>query len=193
MKVEELIGTRVKVARTEAGLTQAQLGEALGGYLGKPWSNMVVSLAETGRRNFAAAELVALAVVLKRPVAWFFSPLDTEAVVELPTGPLASEDYRALGRPEGEMGTVLAEFAEVAVVLRATGEEMLGRVQWIIEELNRAGVSVPLAEQVHAVEGRVELVDTPEPAPTVEALTRRIEKERPQKKAGTTTRKGGRK
>jgi transcriptional regulator with XRE-family HTH domain len=191
MTPEEMIGVRVRLARQEAGLTQAQLGQGMGRYLGSPWSNIVVSLTELGKRNVTPSELVALAAVLKRPVAWFFSPLDTEAVVELPTGTLAPEDYRALGRPEGEMGTVLAEFAEVAVVLRATGEEMLGRVQWIIEELNRAGVLVPLAEQVHAVEGRVELVDTPEPAPTVEALTRKMEKERPRKK--TTTRKGGRK
>jgi hypothetical protein len=183
MKVEELIGAKVKEAR--GSRTQAEVGKAMGKYLGKPWSNMVVSLAETGRRSFTAAELVALAAVLRKPVAWFFSVLDEEAV-ELPAGPLPLEDRRALGRPEGEIGAVLSEFAEVAVVLRATGEEMLGRVQWIIEELNRAGVSVPLAEQVH---GGLP-VEVP---PSVEALARRIEKERPQKKAGTTTRKGGRK
>lgn len=65
MRLEDAIGWNVARLREAAGLSQAQLGEALGAYLGKPWSRQAVSAAEKGRRAFTAAELVSLALVLK--------------------------------------------------------------------------------------------------------------------------------
>lgn len=65
MRLEEAIGRNVARLREVSGLSQAQLGDALAGYLGKPWSRQAVSAAEKGRRAFTAAELVSLALVLK--------------------------------------------------------------------------------------------------------------------------------
>lgn len=70
-----MVGRRVRRARLELGMKPRYLGELLGEYLGRPWSATSVANTESGRRDFTATELVALAVVLGRPVAWFFTPI----------------------------------------------------------------------------------------------------------------------
>lgn len=83
MKVEKIIGDRIREARTKLGWTQAQLGTHMLAMLGQPWSGQAVSQAEKGRRDFRAVDLVALAVALNQPIEWFFRPPEgTE--VELP-------------------------------------------------------------------------------------------------------------
>jgi transcriptional regulator with XRE-family HTH domain len=67
MRIEEAVGHRLRQAREDHGLTQAELGEKLKLYLGKAWSRQAVSLAEAGQRSFTAAELVALARLLELP------------------------------------------------------------------------------------------------------------------------------
>lgn len=62
MKLEEAIGLNVARLREAAGLSQAEVGARLGGYLGAPWSRQAVSAAEKGRRAFTAVELVSLAL-----------------------------------------------------------------------------------------------------------------------------------
>jgi transcriptional regulator with XRE-family HTH domain len=87
MEVQELIGGNLRRAREERGLTQAQLGEGLGPLLGKPLARQAVYSAETGGRAFTAVDLVALSVVLQKPVWWFFLPsAGPDMPVELPTG-----------------------------------------------------------------------------------------------------------
>jgi transcriptional regulator with XRE-family HTH domain len=183
MRVEELVGGRVKVARQERGWTQEQLGAELGRYLEGGWSNIVVSFAETGRRGFTAAELVALAAVLGKPVAWLFSPFDDEREIELPGGSLASEDYRALGRPEGEVGAMLTEFADELVTIQATALDMLARIRHAAQEMERAGVQVP-----------DDLVVIPAPPGTsVEDLAAALKRSVEQGKAITTRKRTNRK
>jgi transcriptional regulator with XRE-family HTH domain len=211
MTVEELIGARIRMARQDAKLTQAALGKALARYLGKGWSHAAVSLAEKGRRDFIAAELVALAAVFKRPVTWFFVPLDAEGGVTLGETPLASEDYGALGRPEGDQGAMLVEFAGELVQIGTMAVAMLDRIHRVAEEMARAGISVPLDRLGRDRLGqpladvRVELLGDVIPAPpgaSVEEMTEAVKRSAEQtrrvktrKRSGRkpTTRKGGRK
>lgn len=84
MKLEEAIGRKLGWLRQVNGLSQAQLGEALGRYLEKPWTRQAVNSAERGRRSFTARDLMALALVLETTVSNLLIPLgDT---VEMPSG-----------------------------------------------------------------------------------------------------------
>jgi transcriptional regulator with XRE-family HTH domain len=74
MKTAEVVGYRIREARKSLTMSQAQLGEALGDWLGKAWFPQAVSEAEKGRRAFTAEEILVIAHVLARPVAWFFIP-----------------------------------------------------------------------------------------------------------------------
>lgn len=74
MRVEELVGRRVREIREDLGMSQGQLGEEIGKLLSKPWSRQTVSMAELGRRAFTAAELIALAHVLGVHVGQMFTP-----------------------------------------------------------------------------------------------------------------------
>ncbi|GGQ20704.1 MULTISPECIES: helix-turn-helix domain-containing protein [Streptosporangium] len=76
MKIEEVIGANVAFLREDRGMSQAQLGEALGSYLGKPWSRQAVSAAEKGRRAFTAAELVSLALALGTSLPGLLLPME---------------------------------------------------------------------------------------------------------------------
>jgi transcriptional regulator with XRE-family HTH domain len=167
MTPEEMIGVRVRLARQEAGLTQAQLGQGMGRYLGSPWSNIVVSLTELGKRNVTPSELVALAAVLKRPVAWFFTLLDEDGGLTLGGNPLASEGYRALGRPESETGAMLAEFAGELASIQATALDMLARIRHAAEEMARAGIQVP---DLLRDDSSVEVVEATPPPGVVETM-----------------------
>lgn len=63
----EEIGTRVASARKTAGLTQEDLGQALG------LDRTAVTRIESGRRELDARELAHLASILNRPLPWFLS------------------------------------------------------------------------------------------------------------------------
>jgi transcriptional regulator with XRE-family HTH domain len=86
MKPEEMVGRRVAEIRERLGMTQQQLGEALGPLLGKPWPRQTVSSAEKGKRSFTAAELVALAIVLRTQAnRLLLAPMELEQL-EMPGG-----------------------------------------------------------------------------------------------------------
>ncbi|MGW3646697.1 helix-turn-helix transcriptional regulator [Streptomyces sp. NPDC000878] len=72
--MEEVIGWNIAKLRTQQELSQADLGEALGVYLEKPWSRQAVHSAEKGKRAFTAAELVAFALVLECEVPFLLAP-----------------------------------------------------------------------------------------------------------------------
>lgn len=74
MKIEKIIGYWLVQGRTELGLTQADVGERLGEYLGKPWARQSISAAEKGDRAFTAAELVAFAMVFGSTVETLIEP-----------------------------------------------------------------------------------------------------------------------
>jgi transcriptional regulator with XRE-family HTH domain len=101
ISVEELVGANIAQARTgrppDQRMTQAQLGEAIEKYLGRSWSRQAVSLAEQGKRDFTAAELVALAAVLEVPVAsLFLPPDDPDREIYLPEHTLTDQDEARL-------------------------------------------------------------------------------------------------
>lgn len=86
MKPEEMVGGRVKEIRERLGMTQQQLGEELGPLLGRPWPRQTVSAAENGKRSFTAAELVALAIVLRTQAnRLLLAPMELEEL-EMPGG-----------------------------------------------------------------------------------------------------------
>jgi len=94
MRVEEAIGRQIAHLRTQRQLSLADLGEALGRYLGKPWSRQAVHQAERGQRSFTAAELTALALVLDTSVQALFRAEDDP--VELPGRPIPPQEYRGI-------------------------------------------------------------------------------------------------
>ena len=110
MRIEEIIGARVTELRADRNLTQTELGERIGLYLGAPWSRQAVSAAEHGGRAFTAAELLALADVLDSTIGAFFLPTRTTDVpeIETPAGaplPINTVLRRALGTPDIEADT----------------------------------------------------------------------------------------
>ena len=94
MRVEEAVGQQVARLRAQRQMSLADLGEALGRYLGRPWSRQAVHQAERGQRAFTAAELTALALVLDTSVPALFRAGD--APIELPGRTVPAEDYRDL-------------------------------------------------------------------------------------------------
>ena len=62
--IETLVGSRIAALREHRGLSQAQLGDALGAHLPKRWPRQTVHTAERGLRKLGVAELYAIAVVL---------------------------------------------------------------------------------------------------------------------------------
>jgi transcriptional regulator with XRE-family HTH domain len=94
MRVEEAVGRQIAQLRAQRGLSLTELGEALGGYLEKPWSRQAVHQAERGRRSFTAAELTALALVLDTSVPALFRTEDQR--IELPGRSVSAEEYRGI-------------------------------------------------------------------------------------------------
>ena len=94
MRVETAIGNQIARLRETRQMSLTQLGEALGRYLGRPWSRQAVHQAERGRRAFTAAELAALALALDTSVpALFLADADQ---LELPGATISADDYRGI-------------------------------------------------------------------------------------------------
>jgi transcriptional regulator with XRE-family HTH domain len=136
MNIPEIVGRRVRQARMDNGISQADLGRRLGVLLGKPLFPQAVSEAERGGRNFTAEELLALARVLDRPVAWFFFPPEGEdlefssgevlSLVEMSDGPL-------LAGPYGNAGAAMVQEAMAIVdALEQVRTEMRGRAEGLL-------------------------------------------------------------
>jgi transcriptional regulator with XRE-family HTH domain len=87
VRIEDVIGYWITRGREETGMTQAQIGEALGEHLDKPWPKQAVSAAEKGRRAFTAAELVAFALVLGATLESLLEPPPDVNAVDLGNGP----------------------------------------------------------------------------------------------------------
>jgi transcriptional regulator with XRE-family HTH domain len=119
MRVEEAIGRQIARLRAQRQLSLADLGEALGRYLGRPWSRQAVHQAERGQRSFTAAELTALALVLDTSVQALFRAEDAQ--IELPGQPISLEEYRGtlLNR---QNDSPLDGLEELIVALRDIGE-----------------------------------------------------------------------
>jgi transcriptional regulator with XRE-family HTH domain len=86
VRLEQVIGHRMRERREEMALTQEQAGQRIGELLGRPWPRQAVSAAEKGDRAFTAAELVAIAFALDTNVSWLLTPLAGGLGVEMPSG-----------------------------------------------------------------------------------------------------------
>lgn len=143
MKVEELIGLRIREARERAGMSQPQFGEWLEPLLGKPLPRQAVSLLEQGKRQFTAAELVAFAYVVGGTVADLFTlPVGVDDL-EMPSGSrLTREDLRqgaAAGPASVEkVRTALAELVASAEAMQANGFRVEQTAKALHDELDRA-------------------------------------------------------
>src|SRR5688572_14238717 len=102
----QLVGTRIKKARQERGLTMALLAEQLQERLGGSWTAQRVSSLESAgslpanprtkpkpgeerkpaRVDISATEIVALSDIFQKPPGWFFAPDDISDAVEMPAG-----------------------------------------------------------------------------------------------------------
>jgi len=142
VKIEEVIGKRIREARELDGLSQDQLGRDMGRYLGKPWPNQQVSVAESGGRKFSALELFAVCMVLGRPASYFFLP-GTEDVVEVP-GPeqrVGADAFAVQWTGRQDPGAVIpqvrAVFAPLMELLEIS-ERTTHEARSIVEEVGRA-------------------------------------------------------
>ena len=119
MRVEEAIGRQIARLREARRMSLAELGEAVGRYLGKPWSRQAVHQAERGGRAFTATELTALALALDTSIPALF--LADEERVDLPGREISSEEYRGV-LLHADKDTPLDGVEELIVALHDIGE-----------------------------------------------------------------------
>jgi len=68
--VDTQIGQRIRTARIDAAMTQAQLGEQLG------CSSQQIHKYESGHNRVSAGTLFVIAKTLNQPMDWFFRDAD---------------------------------------------------------------------------------------------------------------------
>lgn len=119
MRVEEIIGKQIAHLRAQRQMSLTDLGEALGRYLGRPWSRQAVHQAERGQRSFTAAELTALALALDTSVQVLFRADGGE--VELPGRTVSPERYRGILLNRGR-DAPLDGIEEMIIALHDIGE-----------------------------------------------------------------------
>jgi len=96
MRIEEIVGQRIRDRREQLGLSQSQLGKLMGEHLGHAWPRQAVSAAEQGKRSFPVAELITLAHVLKVSVGQLLTPPPGSETVEIGPGVHAERDVITL-------------------------------------------------------------------------------------------------
>jgi len=155
MRIETAIGKRIAHFREARQLSLTQLGEAMGRYLGKPWSRQAVHQAERGRRAFTAAELAALALALDTSVpALFLADGDASAgtgagagagAVELPGTAVSAEDYRGIllyagdGAPLDGIEELLVALHDIGQILARPALTRLAKIEQVAEEVAGEG------------------------------------------------------
>ena len=92
MKIEEIVGQRIRERREQLALSQAMLGKLIGEHLGRDWPRQAVSAAEKGDRQFGIAEMVAFAHVLGVSIAHLITPPADVAAVQLAPGVSCERD-----------------------------------------------------------------------------------------------------
>jgi transcriptional regulator with XRE-family HTH domain len=116
----EVVGGNVGRLRRQRDLTQEDLGDRVGSYLGgHAWPKQIVSAIERGKRALDADELLATAFVLEAKVEQVLAPwwedmsMPDEAEVELPGGEhvLAHEIRGAVAPGEGAAALAAMENA----------------------------------------------------------------------------------
>jgi transcriptional regulator with XRE-family HTH domain len=148
MRVEVAIGKQIARLREMRQMSLTQLGEAVGRYLGKPWSRQAVHQAEHGRRAFTAAELAALALALDTSVpALFLADADQ---IDLPGASIPAQDYLGILLYAGN-DTPLDGVEELLVALHDIGEVLsrpslarLAKIGGVAEQVADAAAADPV-------------------------------------------------
>ena len=139
MRVEEAIGRQIARLRTQRQLSLADLGEALGCYLGKPWSRQAVHQAERGQRSFTAAELTALALALDTSVQALFRAEGDQ--IELPGRAITPEEYRGIllnrqkDTPMDGLEELIVALHDISAVLERPALARLARIAQAAEQV----------------------------------------------------------
>jgi len=142
VRVEEAIGRQIAHLRAARQMSLTQLGQAMGRYLGKPWSRQAVHQAERGRRAFTAAELAAVALALDTSIPALF--LAGAEPVELPAATISAEDYRALLLYAGDdvpldgVEELIVALHDIAEVVQRPALARLARIGRIAEQVASA-------------------------------------------------------
>jgi transcriptional regulator with XRE-family HTH domain len=114
----ELVGRKMRQAREEAGLSQREVGQRLAQFLGGEWAPQAVSLAEQGGRRFEAAEIFALASVLKKSPAWFFTPEPIEELEMPGSAPITWQAVAGASAAAPHLAAAIEALAGAASVAR---------------------------------------------------------------------------
>jgi transcriptional regulator with XRE-family HTH domain len=139
MRVEDAIGRQIARLRAQRQLSLTDLGEALGRYLGRPWSRQAVHQAERGQRSFTAAELTALALVLDTSVPALFRAESEQ--IDLPGRAVPAEEYRGVLLSR-ETDAPLDGVEELIVALHDIGEVLSRPALLRLARIGRAAEQV---------------------------------------------------
>jgi transcriptional regulator with XRE-family HTH domain len=121
--IQERIGRRLREAREQQGWTQELVGWHVSRLTGsKPWSKATVSQAEAGRRAFVAEDLLVIALVFNKRIAWFFGLGDTATAIDevdqvrARSGHILPEQTiaQAVGRPRQDARRLAQQLRAVA-------------------------------------------------------------------------------
>src|SRR6266568_3065230 len=139
VRVEEAIGQQIAHLRAARQMSLTQLGQAMGRYLGKPWSRQAVHQAEQGRRAFTAAELAALALALDTSVPALF--LAGAEPVELPGATVSTEDYQGIllyaggDAPRDGIDELLVALRDIEQILARPALARLAKIERVAQQV----------------------------------------------------------
>ncbi len=142
MRIETAIGKQIAHLREARQMSLTQLGEAVGKYLGKPWSRQAVHQAERGRRAFTAAEMAALALALDTSVPALF--LAGAVPIELPGAVVTPEDYQGIllyagdEAPQDGIEELLVALHDIRQILSRPALARLAKIEQVAEEVAAA-------------------------------------------------------
>ncbi|MFE2432818.1 helix-turn-helix domain-containing protein [Streptomyces sp. NPDC059373] len=148
MRVEEAIGRQIARLREARRMSLAELGEAVGRYLGKPWSRQAVHQAERGRRAFTATELTAIALVLHTSVPALFLADADEERIEMAGRTISSEEYRGV-LLHADKDTPLDGVEELIVALHDIGEVLSRPALVRLAKIGRVAEQVAAPRERH--------------------------------------------
>lgn len=151
MRVEEIVGRRIREHRELNNLSQEDFGKFMGVLLSKPWPRQTVSVAEQGKRQFTPTELVACSQVLGIAVERLFSVPADVASIEMPSGHQISRDKVMRPLPEDvadrsqvqarlsatldSLASVRIELMQVERLLSRAGGELDGGLKQLIDDV----------------------------------------------------------
>ncbi len=155
MRVEEVVGDRLRRERERAGLSQAQVGQYVAPLLGRVLPRQAISHAEAGKRAFTAAELVAFAHVIGCDVAKLLELPPHVDAVTMPSGRTLDRDQFPVDESEPvslkEWHVVLGDIMDITEEVRRLAEVAFVEVSRLAKEAGRADIS---DAKRTAVEGR---------------------------------------